>query len=110
MRHYTFALAMLAMSAAPAHAEAPVYGLGHAKDGDSLMVGDTEVRLFGIDAPEWDQSCQKNGQDWSCGRAAVNFVTQRKIATLVSTTVPEPAKVLLFAAGALGGTLRARRR
>jgi len=34
----------------------------------------------------------------------------QQIATLVSTTVPEPASVLLFAAGALGGTLRARRR
>jgi hypothetical protein len=34
----------------------------------------------------------------------------QQIATLVSTTVPEPASVLLFAAGALGGALRALRR
>ena len=76
MRHYTFAAALLAMSTAPAQAESPVYGLGHAKDGDSLMVGDTEVRLFGIDAPEWDQSCKKGGQDWSCGRAAADSLAR----------------------------------
>ena len=29
----------------PASAEPPLYGLGQAKDGDSLMVGDKEVRV-----------------------------------------------------------------
>ena len=56
----------------PASAEPPVSGLGRAKDGDSLMVGQTEVRLFGIDAPEFDQSCTRNGQPWSCGSAAAD--------------------------------------
>jgi endonuclease YncB( thermonuclease family) len=36
------------------------------------MVGSTEVRLFGIDAPEFDQSCTRNGQSWSCGSAAAD--------------------------------------
>lgn len=35
-------------SAGPARPETPFHGLGNAKDGDSLMVGDQEVRLFGI--------------------------------------------------------------
>jgi len=35
------------------------------------MVGDTEVRLFGIDAPEFDQSCTRNGRPWSCGSALI---------------------------------------
>ena len=39
-------------------------------DGDSLRLGDLEVRLVGIDAPEGQQKCQKNGQDWACGTAA----------------------------------------
>ena len=40
------------------------------------MVADREVRLFGIDAPEYDQSCQRAGQDWSCGSAAADRLAQ----------------------------------
>jgi len=45
---------------------------GEAKvvDGDSLEIAGRSVRLFGIDAPEFDQTCQKDGENWSCGRAA----------------------------------------
>ena len=60
------------IGATPASAEPSVSGLGRAKDGDSLRVGRTEVRLFGIDAPEFGQSCTRNGQSWSCGSAAAN--------------------------------------
>lgn len=45
-------------------------GIGRAKDGDSLMVGTREVRLFGIDAPEFKQQCQREGRSWACGMAA----------------------------------------
>ena len=60
----------------PAASQAPVFGNGQAKDGDSLMVGDREVRLFGIDAPEYDQSCKRAGQDWACGSAAAEKLAQ----------------------------------
>ena len=37
-------------------------------DGDTIDVGATRVRLFGIDAPERDQTCQRSdGADWACG-------------------------------------------
>ena len=49
---------------------ATIAGIGRAKDGDSLTVGGKEVRLFGIDAPEFDQSCTRNGQSWACGAEA----------------------------------------
>ena len=39
-------------------------------DADTLDVGGTRVRLFGIDAPERDQTCQRGGRDWACGRWA----------------------------------------
>ena len=39
-------------------------------DGDSLMVSDQEVRLFGIDAPELMQTCTRNGEPWNCGQVA----------------------------------------
>lgn len=52
--------------AVPAASATAPAGLARAKDGDSLMVGDTEVRLFGIDAPEFDQTCKRGP---SAGRA-----------------------------------------
>lgn len=58
----------------PALAQAQFNGAGRAKDGDSLMVGDREVRLFGIDAPELNQSCKRDGQDWDCGVAAKDLL------------------------------------
>lgn len=40
-------------------------------DADTLKVGAVTVRLFGIDAPETDQSCKRaNGKTWSCGKWA----------------------------------------
>lgn len=49
---------------------APFYGTGRAGDGDSFFVGDKEVRLFGIDAPEYNQNCKRGGQEWACGAEA----------------------------------------
>jgi len=45
---------------------------GHAQaiDGDTLTVGDRKVRLFGIDAPELDQTCRRSGRSWACGTSA----------------------------------------
>jgi len=48
-----------------------IIGSAHAIDGDSLMVGETEVRLFGIDAPELAQTCtSKKGKVKQCGALA----------------------------------------
>lgn len=64
-----FPLILLLLSGASA-AAAPISGAGHSIDGDSLKVGDTEVRLYGIDAPELTQTCQREGRAWSCGTDA----------------------------------------
>jgi endonuclease YncB( thermonuclease family) len=48
-------------------------------DGDTLRSGDTTVRLYGIDAPELDQTCtDANGKEWACGRSA-----QTRLKTLI---------------------------
>lgn len=62
------AISLLLSSAAAA--QLVFSGVGRAKDGDSIMVGATEVRLYGIDAPELHQTCQRAGQSWACGAEA----------------------------------------
>lgn len=60
--------AALAAGAAPALA---LEGYGQAVDGDGLYVEGREIRLHGIDAPEWDQVCMQPGDDkWMAGREA----------------------------------------
>jgi endonuclease YncB( thermonuclease family) len=40
-------------------------------DGDSIGIAGWRIRLQGIDAPEWEQTCtDAGGADWACGRAA----------------------------------------
>lgn len=46
-------------------------------DGDSLTIGATTIRLFGVDAPEGLQSCKRDGADWACGRAAARALGER---------------------------------
>lgn len=45
-------------------------GGGTAIDGDSLRVDGREIRLKGIDAPEYDQTCQAAQGVVACGRDA----------------------------------------
>ncbi|WP_269929601.1 thermonuclease family protein [Aminobacter sp. HY435] len=37
-------------------------------DGDSITLGGERIRLVGIDAPEFSQTCRKDGEDYPCGR------------------------------------------
>jgi len=43
-------------------------------DGDSLVVNGREIRLQGIDAPEFGQSCQRAGDEVACGRQALQHL------------------------------------
>ena len=53
-------------------------------DGDTLEVGGVRVRLYGIDAPESQQSCRAAGRRWPCGheakRALANQIGTRRVA------------------------------
>ncbi len=57
---------LLVALAFPANAKV-VSGPAHAVDGDTLVLNGRQVRLAGIDAPELDQSCKRDGQAWACG-------------------------------------------
>ncbi len=56
----------LTLLSAPAQS-AELTGRGRAVDGDTLVLGGEKIRLLGIDAPEHDQTCDRNGTNWACG-------------------------------------------
>jgi endonuclease YncB( thermonuclease family) len=65
----------LAMTAPAADA---ISGVPRIVDGDTIAIGDTRIRLEGIDAPETDQVClDQNGAKWTCGIAARDHLVFR---------------------------------
>lgn len=53
-------------------------GRAYVVDGDSLEVAGERVRLFGIDAPEFDQQCRDAaGRTYACGRAVTEALRER---------------------------------
>jgi endonuclease YncB( thermonuclease family) len=57
------------VQAAPAAAPT-LTGQATATDGDTLRMGPVRVRLYGIDAPEIDQTCEAGGLEYACGEAS----------------------------------------
>src|ERR1019366_4451595 len=50
---------------------ADITGTAKVREGDSVLIGSTRIRLGGIDAPSVDQLCLNNsGERWTCGVAA----------------------------------------
>ncbi|WP_428247250.1 thermonuclease family protein [Ferrovibrio sp.] len=63
----------------PAALAADITGPAQVKDGDSLYIAGREIRLFGIDAPEWRQDCTRPGPDgkpqtWRPGQQAAAWL------------------------------------
>jgi endonuclease YncB( thermonuclease family) len=48
-------------------------------DGDTVKVGGIPVRLYGIDAPEGRQNCEREGKTYACGKEAT-----KELATLIA--------------------------
>lgn len=77
LKIFTFFIVCL-LICAPAYAQAELHpitpkitGVAHIIDGDSLRIQKNEIRLHGIDAPEYEQHCyDMNGHKWSCGITA----------------------------------------
>lgn len=86
------------------------------KDGDTMIVAGQTWRLYGIDAPEYKQTCtDKAGLEWPCGKAARALLEShvlsgsiacepkaedrygRKVARCSSATVPDLAEAMVQA-------------
>ena len=56
-------------------------------DGDSFRRGKDEIRLHGIDAPEYRQSCRDaSGRDWDCGKEAARALRSLVAGHMVACT------------------------
>jgi endonuclease YncB( thermonuclease family) len=56
-------------------------------DGDSFRRGKDEIRLHGIDAPEYRQTCRDEiGRDWDCGKEAARTLRSLVAGHMVACT------------------------
>src|SRR6476659_3886832 len=65
-------LAAALLSLLPTMAQAAdITGVPKIREGDQITIGNSRIRLGGIDAPSVDQLCLNNsGERWTCGAAA----------------------------------------
>lgn len=88
--------ALAAVLVVPGTAVADVMGPVCVEDGDTLVIdgrrsygacqGGQTITLYGIDAPELEQTCHARGQEWQCGRQAA--------ATLLNMTLKKTVTCL----------------
>ncbi len=65
MRALAIAAALLLLTS-PALAQG-ITGPARVVDGDTIDVAGQRIRLYGIDAPEKNQTCQIEDVPWACG-------------------------------------------
>lgn len=66
------ALSLFAFSAAAVE----VSGVPLVSDGDTIRIGESRIRLFGIDAPEGNQTCERDAVPWLCGQEAGKYLRE----------------------------------
>src|SRR5690606_8715495 len=75
MRLLAFLAVLFALAPAPALAQT-ISGYARAVDGDTLEMTGYRVRLFGIDAVERGQVCDRAGEAWRCGEEAAALLAE----------------------------------
>jgi endonuclease YncB( thermonuclease family) len=75
-RKLSFACLLLLWPAAAGAAE--IAGVPKIREADQIQIGNTRIRLGGIDAPSTDQLClNTDGERWTCGVAARDELIKR---------------------------------
>ena len=61
----------------PEYEETNLKGPARVIDGDTLEIAGRRIRIFGIDAPEQDQTCERGGGGtWYCGAEATRLLNR----------------------------------
>jgi endonuclease YncB( thermonuclease family) len=68
--HILHQIAVAAPEGPAAASRGAIGGAARVVDGDTIVVGDTRIRLEGIDAPEAGQTCGRPAGNWPCGSEA----------------------------------------
>ena len=53
-----------------------IFGNANVIDGDTIHINKNKIRLHAIDAPETNQTCNKNSKVWSCGVESTKFLKE----------------------------------
>src|SRR5690349_18263040 len=68
---FRFAITLLVLLAPTVACAADASGVPKIREADSAQIGNSRIRLSGIDAPSVDQLClNTKGERWTCGVAA----------------------------------------
>ena len=59
-------------------------------DGDTMQLGETAIRLFGVDAFEGRQICTRDASPWRCGEAATDELRKMAEARAITCTKKTP--------------------
>ena len=88
----------LALLLLPAMADAAdIVGVPKIREGDHIQIGNTRIRLGGIDAPAVDQLClNTKGERWTCGAAARDELIKRRDCGVDWAAVPARAAAGAF--------------
>jgi endonuclease YncB( thermonuclease family) len=71
MKLKTLLTAVLLMLPSALAGAADITGVPKIRDGDQIQIGNSRIRLGGVDAPSSDQLClNTHGERWTCGAAA----------------------------------------
>ena len=84
--------ALLMLPACAAWSTENITGKAIAVDGDSLEIGKHRIRLWGVDAPEFSQTCKRDAKPWKCGAAAKLALRKRVAQRTVSCEVVDTDK------------------
>ena len=53
-----------------------IFGEAKIIDGDTIHINKNKIRLHAIDAPETNQTCNKNSKAWNCGMESTKFLKE----------------------------------